>query len=225
MRVLSAILVFSLLSCVSPHVQIHRETVPADRPEIDINDKKTGVIRSVDVDISVRYISPEDYRELRNYDQFNLRETHSGNVPPFDIYFITVRNTSAQAVSDVSFQIKGNGTSYPALTLQEIHRKLSTKTYTIGKAQSMFTMRRIVKNETELDRIDFDKDTIIYPFGFILPFESGSVFAAFAMPPVELRRFRLSTNYTIAGMKKNVDFEMVRIEYRQDDPRKGTRER
>jgi hypothetical protein len=219
------ILVLLFLSCMSPHVQIHRETVPSDRPEIDISDSRTGIIRSVDLDISVRYISSDDYREIRKYDQFNLRESSAGNNPPFDIFFLTIRNTTTQTVSDISFEIKGNGTSYPALSLQEIHKQLSTKYFTIEKTQGLFAMRRLIKNEIELDKIDFDTDTVMYPFGFILPFETGSIFVAFTMPPVELRRYKLSTNYTVAGMKKNVDFEMARIEYRQDDPRQGTREK
>jgi len=223
MKVLLAILIFSYLSCMNPHVLIRREILPSDRPEVDINNKKTGIIRSVDLDVSVRYVSPDDYKELRSYDQFSLRETSSGNNSPLEIYFFTIRNTTKQIVSDVSFEIKGNGVSYPALTLQEIHKRLSTKYYTIEKAQIMFSMRRLLASETELDKIDFDKDTILYPFGFILPLEAGSIFVAFLMPPVELRRYRLSVNYNVGGMKKNVDFEMARIEYRQDDSRQGTR--
>ncbi|HEY1406875.1 MAG TPA: hypothetical protein VF857_09715 [Spirochaetota bacterium] len=206
-----------LFSCLSPQIPILRELRVVERPEVDIQSDGTGVIRTPHCDISVRGVNDADWKSIASNDVFRDVGFHSTPRPPFEIFFVTIHNSTKRTLREIRFYIRTPGSTDNSLSLNELHAQCPSPAYNRAQLDEIFTMRRLLTQEFRLSEIDLDKDTIGYPFPFLMPNESGALCVAFPIPSFDHRRYTISVEYQSGSEKKVVDFEIERRETRQNE--------
>lgn len=204
------------VSCVSHQFPIQRETVIVEKPEVDLQKDGTGIIRTPHCDVSVRYIDKENWKMAASSTPFNQNRTFGSSYPPYEIFFVTIQNSTKKTIKDIRFSIHTAGYSDNSLTVEEILPECTSSVYRNIRISTIFSLRRLLSQDYLFNDIDFEKNSVGYPFPFILPQERGSLFIAFRIPPFEHRRYTLSVEYLAGNDKKVVDFEIARKENRLD---------
>ncbi|HNX57564.1 MAG TPA: hypothetical protein PKK43_00590 [Spirochaetota bacterium] len=203
-------------SCVAYQLPIQRSTIIAEKPEVDIQRDGTGIIRTAHCDISARYISADDWNKVISSSHVFANSGKSVPHPPYDIFFITLQNSTSNTIKDLRFYIKTPLSSETSLSIGELADESAPSSFSGTDITDIFSLRRLLITDYILDDIDFDRNSIGYPFPFILPHERGSLFVAFRIPAFEYRRYILSVEYVTGEIKKVVDFEVVRKENRPE---------
>ena len=203
-------------SCVAYQLPIQRYTNIAEKPEVDLQRDGTGIIRTAHCDISARYISADDWKKIISSSTVFANSTKSIAHPAYEIFFITIQNSTSKTIKDLSFYVKTPLSSESSLSKSELMDESVTSSFSEANINEMFSLRRLLITDYILDDIDFDKSSAGYPFPYILPHERGSLFVAFRIPPFEYRHYTLSVEYVSGEAKKIVDFEVVRKENRSE---------
>lgn len=201
-------------SCVAYQLPIQRYTNIAEKPEVDIQRDGTGIIRTAHCDISARYISTDDWKKLISSSSVFTISSKSIAHPAYEIFFITIQNSTNNTIKDIRFYIKTPLSSESSLSIGELIDESATSSFSEANISELFSLRRLLITDYILDDVDFDKSSAGYPFPYILPHERGSLFVAFRIPPFEYRHYILSVEYSSGDVKKIVDFEVVRKENR-----------
>ncbi|MGL4368930.1 MAG: hypothetical protein ACRCUT_04560 [Spirochaetota bacterium] len=202
----------------SPRTVIVRDTVPEQRPEAEILESRTALIRATDCDITVRQISSSDWDKVCSI-PFFFSDTSltTPRILPYELFFITFASTSDESVLNLRFSCKAEGIEFPAVSAAEISKRCTSKVYSSILPDQLLSLRRITTAENEFGRIDYISDTIGYPLPFILPGDTVCSLAAFPVFSPEMRKFTISVSYSIHGAKKNVDFRFIRTEHRDEE--------
>lgn len=203
-------------SCVAYQLPIQRHTDIAEKPEVDLQRDGTGIIRTAHCDISARHISADDWKKVISSSSVFTISGRSIAHPAYEIFFITVQNSTNKLIKDLRFYIKTPLSSESSLSAGELAEESATSSLSEANINELFSLRRLLITDYALDEIDFDKNTAGYPFPYILPHERGSLFVAFRIPSFEYRHYILSVEYVSGDVKKIVDFEVVRKEDRPE---------
>lgn|GEM_PF-3583191 len=204
------------VSCVSHQFPIQRETAIVEKPEVDLQKDGTGIIRTPHCDVSVRYIDKASWKMVASSPPFTQNRTFGSSCPPYEIFFVTIQNSTKKIIKDIRFSIQAAGYSDNSLTIEELLTEGTSPVYQNIRISNIFSLRRLFTQEFIFNDIEFEKNSVGYPFPFILPQERGSLFIAFRIPPFEHRRYTLSVEYLAGNDKKVVDFEIARKENRLD---------
>jgi hypothetical protein len=213
----AAFLFLFLASCMSSQIPIIRETVPVNRPEVDLQRDQTAIIRTPHCDISLRYLNTDDWSVFGRFNTFSSRRGRGAVKPPYEIFFFTIHSSTDKILRNIRFSVRAGTFSAPALARADLLAQCASSRYRAMNIEELFVMRRLIIPEYRMDEIDFDNDTIGYPFDFITMLDSVSLCVAVPTPPVEARRYFVSVEYTAGSEKKVVDFEIERREHRRED--------
>jgi hypothetical protein len=211
-----ALSVVIFASCGGVQIPIDRTTQITNRPEVDLREDGTGIIRTVYCDISLRHLDNDDWKKISSYDVFSANSVYSSRKPPYTIFLATIHNSSESTIRDLRFSLKDGAAIIDAIPQEQIIKECTATRYRSVSLKECFTFRRLLSSEFEFEKIDFDRDTIGYPFSFIMPHDNISVFVALPVPRVELRQYAVRVNFTAGTDKKVVDFTIVRREHRSD---------
>lgn len=197
---------------------IHRETLPDQRPEVDILGQQTALIRTAESDISLCLLSDEQWEKLQGFSSFknNMFGEPSKKIP-FELFFVTVTNTSEQQLSALSASCTTGETTVSVLSQEQISAKTASPSFKHAALGKIFAYRRLTTLEYEFGKINFDKDTLSYPFSFILPLDRICYLIAFQPIPADIRHFTVSILYSTPSAKKKVDFKFTKTEHRDEE--------
>lgn len=206
-------------SCISPRVGIDRTVVPAERYDIEKQEDGTSVMHSFSVDASIKAVTPEDWAVISSSQAYQPDRGSLAGPPSCFLFYYVIKNRSKMTLRDISFEIQWNGKSVPALSQEEFRKRFFGNTGGFF-SPDIFRFRRLLSNTFVLKDIDFERDSIGYPFEFILPDDTVAGLAAFNELPPEARDFQVRLLFSDGGVKKSVAFDMRRTENRQDMPEK-----
>jgi hypothetical protein len=206
------------VSCLSPGIAIDRRIVPADRFDIERQEDGTSIMHSFSVDASIKAVTPEDWDHISAARAYQPDQGSDIGQPSCLLFYYAVKNRSKLTIGDFTVDISWNGKTVPALSPDEFRKRFLARTDPL--APDLLRFRRLLTNTLSLKDIDIDRDTIGYPFGFVLPEDTVTGFASFYELPPEARTFQVKIGFTDGGVKKSVAFDMRREEYRQDMPEK-----
>ena len=211
------LLAATLVQC-SAKAPIIRDTVPVQRPEIDVLEKRTALIRTAECDIAVTPLSADQWMSFQEKDAFRLKTYYSPiPLPPCEAYFIILANTMEQPLADVTISRTAGQSTEQAFTAETLAEKYPGVQKSDEAYARLLSVHRLLSFEYELKKVDLDDDTLLYPFPFILPLDRVCFITVLPAVPKDIRNYTVSVSYSAGSVKKTVDFRFTRIEHRDEE--------
>lgn len=206
---------FSQCSAKAP---IIRDTVPAQRPEIDILEERTALIRTAECDIAMTRLSDDQWTAFQEKDAFRTKSYYGPlPLPPCEAYFIIIANTTEQPLTGISVSRTAGSSTEQAFTAETLAEKYPAGPDSGEAYGRLLSVHRLLSFEYELKKIDPDEDTLLYPFPFVLPLDRICFITALPPVPGDIRNYTVSVSYSTGAVKKTVDFRFTRIEHRVEE--------
>ena len=200
----------------SARVPITRDTIPVNRPEIEILSGHTALIRTAESDISVLRLSDKQWVSFQ--ETSGVSSQRSGGIlpyPPGDLFFIIISNTSEHNLTGLTVSCSPGNLSM--IKARDLGEKYQTGSDVSEVCERLFAVRRLMSFEYDYEKIDLGKDSLLQQFPFILPLDKICFLAAFPPVPADVRSYTVSISYSCASVKKTVDFRFTRLEHREEE--------
>jgi len=213
---------FLLAACVcagcSGYTPIVRDTVPEQRPEVDISLTRSALIRTADCDISVMQISREEWDNIASNRMYLLEVRNDApRMLPYEMYQVVITNSSERNLSGIEFSARYGEYTVAGEPAASVIKKCSSPVYKNISFEKLLKPRRIVSNEYLSEKDTYDGDSLEYPFPFVLPLDTVRYYALLPQIPADVRNFTVIVTYTVDNTKKNVDFKFKRLEHREKE--------
>lgn len=204
----SFFLSFIIFGCSHAPVVL-QEIKPAQSYSI-LHKGTTASKRTGGLTLSVEYVDRDNFFIL-NSDTGVLKESFSSTILDTEVFLfqITVQNRSTENV-----RVKDVSMSYDlemgkATIEQRSSDSLNSSRFS-GLNRSAFFEKRIIHGtETSIYYLDYNADTTLYNFDFILPGDTLLFYAAFDKPSIEVRNFSIEITLSENDEKKVVDLPFV----------------
>ena len=217
-RLLPVFLLAAAFAQCSAKAPIIRDTIPAQRPEIDILEERTALVRTAECDIAMTPLSSDQWMSFQEKDSFRLKAYYNPlPLPPCEAYFIILANTLEQPLTGITISRTAGSSTEQAFTAETLAEKYPGAQKSDEAYARLLSVHRLLSFEYELKKIDLDDDTILYPFQFILPLDRICFITALPSVPKDIRNYTVSVSYSAGSVKKNVDFRFTRIEHRDEE--------
>jgi len=222
---LKAIIAVSLITvsilhqiACSPRYGIERYTKPTERPDVEVMNEGTALIRSIYCDIYVQQITPKNWEKLLKSTAFINPKSNNlkYRVPKLLFFQAIIKNTWKEPIKIDKIELKYDGITVQSLDAGELSSMHKSPMYVIFKFNKILSPRRIISEHYTVDKIDYEKDIISSRIKFIPPLDSELRIIAFGWIPIEYRKYKLIFTIYYPGNKKIIDFDFNRLEYRTD---------
>ena len=220
MRIAKVLFICLLLSTggCSPYTLIQRDIFPDNRPEAEILNQRTALIRTAESDISIVSVSKDQWKDILSSRALSGSfDIEPQDIMPADLFFIILTNTTEALLTDISLSCSYSDINIQMLNSESFYKLLNLSVQKNSNNSDILSVRRLTSQEYELDKIDFSKSTLIYPFSFVLPLDRICFLAAFPPIPKDQRHFIISLTYSTPAAKKKVDFKFTRFEHREEE--------
>ncbi|PKL36204.1 MAG: hypothetical protein CVV44_18480 [Spirochaetae bacterium HGW-Spirochaetae-1] len=191
-----------------------------DRPEesgkVEVKNDGTAIIRSMHSEIAIRQIQDEEWENLLEFTPFINEKSGFAQyrVPRLKFFMASLKNTSEQPLVLENVSLSYGDVSMDNMDSKRIKDTFKSDIFKFFNFDEIFTPRRLVTEEENLEKINFDTDTIRYELSFIPPSDRLIRIIAFPTLPVTVRSYRINFHLSYTGIKKIIAFDMQRFEYR-----------
>ena len=202
----------------SPFTSIQRDILPDQRPEAEILNSRTALIRTADADISLVSLTRDQWKyALSSRALTGTYGIEPQEELPFDIFFFTLTNSTELLLSNVTVSCSYADKLLLPVKAETFFKTISLPSREKNKISDILSVRRLTTFDFEFDKINFEKDTLLYPFSFILPLDRICFLTAFPPIPKDMRHFTVTISYSTPTAKKKVDFRFTRFEHREEE--------
>ena len=208
----------AILGCTGNRIPITRGVIPHESRSSALIDDNTLIIRTVELDISSRYVDDLLWNNFLTVKVLGLDSANQNTIRPhFFLVAFSISNGPKSSIHDITFRISGDGFSQNSIAVKDAISSLKTPMYEKCRLDQFFSSFLIPNGSFTTEEFDFDADAVRYPYDWILPSETIFRIVPFPAPPVSARKITITMEYTSDDKKKIVDFDFDRIESRQID--------
>lgn len=195
---------------------IQRETLFTERSSVEIRDKKCATARAGDITVSLQIIAPGDWEKLFAYEPFSSEKKANPRLPAAPFYHLVIANTGDRLfpLDGISLSLRYGATEKKAITAAEAEKVYVSPAFSIINFRQLLSPKRLITEKTCIDDIGYENDLIDYRLDFINPGEKVLLIASFGWIPVEAREYTVRIDCREGEVKKSIDFELRRFEYR-----------
>lgn len=218
------------ITCTRKHGIIHR-IEPQSRHDTEVLEDGRGLIRSIYCDIYAEALTPDQWEELlKNRIFINEKSgVHAYRVPRLMFFHVTLKNTSDRPVRVENIRLKYGSEVLDTMSPGDIQALMKSPLYSSLNFDKILITRKLITGPAPINKIRYDRDTIILRLPFIPPSDTIDRIVAFRMVPVKARKLVLVFTLQTPSGKKIIDFDFNRREYRtrgklyRNKDRKGIR--
>ncbi|MBN1499733.1 MAG: hypothetical protein JW982_06250 [Spirochaetes bacterium] len=210
----------SIFSC-SYNIKYYRESIPKNRLDVNLTGN-TALIRTLHADIFVKHIDKDLEKSVQNSfcfrsdDNTQAQDTFIIDEIPLDIFLIIIKNRTNKPISDINSSIFYEKKSLSPLSPELIKDEKIYPDYNGINLEKIGQYRRILTTFSEIEKVNFDKDTSLYKFKTLLPNDAIMFFNAYKTAFRNKDDYKLKISYTQENIKKVIDFDFTYFEYRTD---------
>lgn len=207
--------VFFIFFCSSG---VERGYSPSLKYENDYDLRGTASIKTLYADIYIKRIDNKSWRKLHEYPHYINKDTSESDfrVPPFISFFMIIKNNSDFPLVYSFSEIKSALEVQKDLSISDINSELKSPAYLFSNHEKLISFFRLIAEKRSLEEIDFENDLIPTTVDYIPPGDSVVKVVHFRWIPVSFREFTMSISLTVGGLKKVIDFDFRKFEYRTD---------
>ncbi|MFC1669823.1 hypothetical protein ACFL20_05470 [Spirochaetota bacterium] len=216
-QIFFAILIVTLTGQSCAHQYgLDRYSQAIERYDTEINKKGYALIRSIYCDIYIENITYTSWEKLLDNEIFIRKNININKyrIPKLFFIHVIIKNTWKNPLVLEKVIIKYNNNILAPLTITEIRRKTKSPMYSKFNFKRILSPIRLLSDKYSIKEIDYEKDIIPLKLKFIPPSDKIIRIIAFDWIPVEERKLKLKFIFDQSGIKKVINFDLKRHEYR-----------
>ncbi|MDY6969066.1 MAG: hypothetical protein SVR08_10500 [Spirochaetota bacterium] len=209
------IISFSIIACKTKY-GIEREIKPLNKYEADIINIRCSTMSSANFDAVSEPINNSHWEDLLDIKMFqkNGGKISRRRIPKMTFFHIGIFNKGNKYIVLDKIKLHYDNKAWSPLSIKEVKKRCKSPMFSLFNFKRILSSRRLLSNNMCLKEIDYELNTIDYKFKYIVPGDRIIKIYAFEWIPIEIRTFILTIVIKSQNMKKRIDFNFKRYEYR-----------